>query len=196
MPSEYLEKLGKTILEKEQQLLDRRRTLGRLSNQFDAGAYRRYPSEAAYIRAETGKENYEGDTDQLEAEIKELRDEYDIEEAIELDREEQEKAQKEKKEKKKTERDRQQNLPGIESTSIEKVETKIPGFGEVVDAAAKVELLRKAAMSRAGKKAAAKGAAKLIGGMAAKQALGPYKLLLELLPAMEAYATRKKDDGA
>jgi len=196
MPSEYLEKLGKTILEKEQQLLDRRRTLGRLSNQFDAGAYRRYPSEAAYIRAETGKENYEGDTDQLEAEIKELRDEYDIEEAIELDREEQEKAQKEKKEKKKTERDRQQNLPGIESTSIEKVETKIPGFGEVVDAVGKAELLKQAAQSRMGKRAMGKAAVKSLGGMAAKRAMGPLGLLLDLLPAIEAGVTRKKDDGA
>ena len=92
--SKALEELGKLIRDREAQLLGRRQQGARVENRWDnmgAGGQGRYKNYQDYIDQETGEKNFDANTDQLEKEIKELRDEYDVEEAIEDDKERQRK---------------------------------------------------------------------------------------------------------
>ena len=185
-----MDELNTLIQDLTRNIQNRRLNLSRLEDRFEAPRGRRYDTQPweEFLKEETGEDNFEQKTRELEDELRDAEEEREYYEV----KEEEEKA-KEVGDKEKAEEDRQQKLPGIERTSMEKADTKIPGFGDVIDAVAKAELLKQAAQSRLGKKAATKAAVKLLGGMAAKRVLGPYSILLDLLPTMEA--TRKKDEG-
>ena len=127
--SNVLEKLGKLIRDKEGQLRERRLQGARIENRWDnmGRGQNRYKGYKDYVDRETGEENFDANTEQLEKEIKELRDEYDVEEAIEEDK----KKRLEKDFKDREEAERERGAEPIERTSVEKVDTRIPGYAPV-----------------------------------------------------------------